>query len=256
MHQIRTSAALSSTPTDQRVPVVPESPFDAIRRVRPDGSEYWDGREYMPLLGYSKWANFTEAVDQARGVIAAEQGEQITRAEVAATSKITKNARGQNRTVPTFELSRNACYLTAMRGDSRKEEIRNALLYFAAKTREAELAQQETARPKTGAELVLQMAQELVAQEQRLASVEQAHAATAAKVAAIEGRHDWFTALGYARLHGHPTDRRYLQRVGKHATALLRAQGDEPQPRQDATFGAVNTYPVSVLERVFAEVAR
>lgn len=100
------------------------------------------------------------------------------------------------------------------------------------------------------------MVRAMRAHRQRLAAVEQAHAVTAAKVAAIEGRHDWFTALGYARVNGHPTDRRYLSRVGTLASALLREQGDEPQPRQDATFGHVNTYPTTVLERAFVGVSR
>lgn len=104
------------------------------------------------------------------------------------------------------------------------------------------------------AEMLLRMAQQHLAQEQRLAAVELEQAATAAKVQAIEGRHDWFTALGYAKLHDHPTDRPYLARVGRRATALLRDEGAEPHRRQDATFGAINTYPVSVLERAFAAV--
>jgi hypothetical protein len=94
------------------------------------------------------------------------------------------------------------------------------------------------------------------ADRRRLAALEQQHAATAAKVAAIEGRHEEFTALGYARLHGHPSGRPYLAQVGKRATALMREQGTEPHRRQDATFGAVNVYPTTVLERAFAEVAR
>jgi hypothetical protein len=100
------------------------------------------------------------------------------------------------------------------------------------------------------------MVQAIRADRQRLTAIEQAHAVTAAKVAAIEGSHDWFTALGYAKLHGHNTERTYLSRVGKKATALLKAEGREPHPRQDATFGLINTYPVPMLERAFEAVAR
>lgn len=240
------------------IPSSGQSPFDAIRRIREDGSEYWSARELMPLLGYTKWANFTDAIGQARGVIAAEQGESAAQAEIADTSKITKNVRGQKRNLPDAELSRHAAYLTAMRGDSRKPEIRAALLYFAQKTREAELASSSAVAPapQSPAEVVLAMAQQLVAQEQRLVAIEQAQNATAAKVAAIEGAHDWFTALGYATLHGHDTERAYLARVGKKATALMKADGRAPHPRQDATFGQINTYPVSVLELAFEAVAR
>lgn len=82
------------------------------------------------------------------------------------------------------------------------------------------------------------------ADRQRIAVME-------AKVAAIEGAHDWFTALGYAKLNGHPTNRPFLAKVGKRATALLHGRGEQPLPRQDATFGKVNTYPLDVLEQAF-----
>ncbi|MFJ5644105.1 phage antirepressor N-terminal domain-containing protein [Streptomyces sp. NPDC093223] len=117
-------------------------------------------------------------------------------------------------------------------------------------------ARQEVVRPQTNAELILQMAQEQVAQEQRLKVIEQAQAVTAAKVEAIEGRHDEFTALGYAKLHDFPTGRPFLQRVGIKATALMRAEGQVPHRRQDATFGEINVYPVAVLDQAFAEVPR
>lgn len=121
------------------VPPEGDSPFDALRHIRSDGSEFWSARELMPFLGYSRWENFIEAVAQARAVIAAEQGDASADSQIADSTKITTNARGQNRGVPDLELSRYAAYLTAMRGDSRKPEIRGALIYFAVKTREAEV---------------------------------------------------------------------------------------------------------------------
>ncbi|NEB92405.1 phage antirepressor N-terminal domain-containing protein [Streptomyces bauhiniae] len=98
------------------------------------------------------------------------------------------------------------------------------------------------------------MVQAIRADRQRIAAVEQAQAVTAAKVAAIEGRHDEFTALGYAKLNDLPTGRTYLQRVGVKASAFMRAEGRTPHRRQDATFGEINVYPVAVLERAFAAV--
>lgn len=240
-------------PRDQRNPSAPatQSPFDAIRRVRPDGSEYWGARDMQPLMGYSQWSKLKTPLNRAMAT-AKNQG-----LDVAANFARSGKVAGQSGpAAEDYELSRTAAYLLAMNGDPNKPEVAAAQMYFAGKTREAELAQQQTARPKTGAEMVLQMAQELVAQEQRLASVEQSQAVTAAKVEAIEGRHDEFTALGYARLHGHPSGRPYLAQVGRRATAIMREQGAEPHQRQDATFGAVNVYPVAVLEIAFAEVTR
>lgn len=130
------------------VPPESSSPFDSLRHVRPDGAESWSARELMPFLGYSRWENFSEAIDQARAVIAAEQGEVAARSQIADSTKITQNARGQNRPVSDLELSRYAAYLTAMRGDSRKPEIRAALVYFAVKTREAEVRATAPALPQ------------------------------------------------------------------------------------------------------------
>ncbi|MFJ6566457.1 hypothetical protein ACIQNU_03495 [Streptomyces sp. NPDC091292] len=230
---------------------ISQSPFDAIRRVRADGSEYWPARAMQPLMGYSQWSKLKTPLTRAMAT-ARNQG-----LDVAAHFSRSGKVAGQSGPVPEdFELSRTAAYLLAMNGDPNKPEVAAAQMYFAAKTREAELTAQEAARPKTGAELVLQMAQELVAQEQRLATVEASQAAIAAKLAAIEGHHDEFTALGYAKLHDRPTGRPYLSQVGKRATAIMREQGSEPHQRQDATFGVVNVYPVTVLERAFAEVTR
>jgi prophage antirepressor-like protein len=104
-------------------------------------------------------------------------------------------------------------------------------------------------RPATGIALLEEMVAELRAQHERVAVVE-------AKIAAIEGAHDWFTALAFAKLHGHPTNRPYLAKVGARAAALMRAQGQEPDRRQDATFGSVNVYPADVLEQAFEAVSR
>jgi len=227
------------------------SPFDAIRQVHSDGSEYWSARTLMPLLGYKKWERFADAVEQAVSVIEAEDGPLAADREASRC----REAFGRTRQVgDNFHLSRRASYLTAMRGDSRKDEVRKALVYFAVRTREAELA---TAAP-VGDDLDMLdgMLRAMRADRQRLAALEQVQAVTAAKVAAIEGTYDWFTALGFAKLHDLPTNRPYLARVGRKAAALTRQGGEEPAPRQDATFGRVNTYPASALERAFAEVAK
>lgn len=90
---------------------------------------------------------------------------------------------------------------------------------------------------------------ELRAQQARTAVLE-------AKVEAIEGDYRSFTALAFAKLHDFPTDRPYLARVGRRATQIMRARGDAPHKRQDATFGAINVYPADVLEEAFEAVKR
>jgi hypothetical protein len=44
---------------------VPTSPFEAIRRTDESG-DYWMARELMPLLEYSTWQKFEEAIQRAK----------------------------------------------------------------------------------------------------------------------------------------------------------------------------------------------
>lgn len=88
----------------------------------------------------------------------------------------------------------------------------------------------------------------------RLAALEAGQRELVARVEASEGRNDWFTALGYAKLHDRPTNRPHLAKAGRRATQIMRARGEQPHRRQDATFGTVNVYPSDVLEQAFAEI--
>lgn len=130
------------------------SPFDAIRRTRPDGSEYWMARELMPLQGYGKWERFANAIDRAR-IAAANTGVDVASAFVQVTQLpgAGKNPSEQGgRPSIDYHLSRFACYLVAMNGDPRKPEVARAQAYFAVRAREAETQQavsQPTSTPVT-----------------------------------------------------------------------------------------------------------
>ncbi|WP_432794455.1 phage antirepressor N-terminal domain-containing protein [Rhodococcus ruber] len=74
---------------------------------------------------------------------------------------------------------------------------------------------------------------------------------TEARLDAIEGRHDWYSALGYARLHGHNTNSQYLKKVGAQATSIARRQDIKPVKVPHQLFGEVNSYPAWVWELAF-----
>ena len=65
---------------------------------------------------------------------------------------------------------------------------------------------------------------------------------------AIEGKHDWFAAVGYARQAGLPTNTRYLQRLGKCAAGIARNHGIEPNRVQHQLYGVVNSFPVWIWD--------
>jgi phage antirepressor YoqD-like protein len=109
------------------------SPFDAI--MRKDGrGEYWLARELMPLLGYDKWERFEDVIERAAisaGTIGFDVDQAFSRQREEGTG-------GRPRV--DYRLTRHAAYLTAMNGDVRKDPVAAAQTYFAAKTREAEVA--------------------------------------------------------------------------------------------------------------------
>lgn len=111
------------------------SPFDTIRNVTPEGREYWSARDLMPLLDYEKWERFADAIGRAK--IAAHNSGYDVAQNFPAAGKVS-GQRGPDQA--DYHLSRYACYLVAMSGDSRKEAVARALTYFAVKTRQAEVS--------------------------------------------------------------------------------------------------------------------
>jgi DNA-damage-inducible protein D len=228
------------------------SPFDAIRRVAADGREYWSARELMVHFGYARWEHVRDGIARARAAISNTIGETAAQDHIDPGVHEIRAGKGATRDVEDFHLSRYGAYMWAMNGDPRKPEIANAQTYFAVKTREAEL---EPAKGGDDLDLLQGMLDRLRENRQRIVAVEGRQDVVDARLDAIEGRHDWFAALGYAKLHGFPADRAYLSKVGAKATRLLKRRGEEPAKRQDATFGSLNLYPADVLAEAFAATA-
>src|SRR5690606_18983801 len=134
------------------------SPFDSIRQVDDQG-EFWSARDLMPLLGYEQWRRFDDALTRA-GSAAYNAGHHPDQHFCQLRQK------GIGRPQTDYRLTRYACYLVAMNGDPRKPEIAAAQTYFAVKTREAELVQQQI--PQTYAEALRAAADK---EEQRLEEV-------------------------------------------------------------------------------------
>lgn len=82
------------------------SPSDRIRRVRPDGTEFWSARDLMPLMGYSRWENFEET-DQPDDEDRQDQGLDVDKLFLRSQEKTGGRPRDD------YELSRYAAYLVA-----------------------------------------------------------------------------------------------------------------------------------------------
>jgi hypothetical protein len=107
------------------------SPFDSIRKYTASGQEIWSARDLMKLLGYARWENFAKAIKKA--IRACENSQNLVSENFCAVIRSTDGRNSED-----YQLSRYACYLVAMSGDSEKAEIALAQTYFAVKTRQAE----------------------------------------------------------------------------------------------------------------------
>lgn len=114
--------------------------FDSIKHLNPYNVEYWEARELMSLLGYrNKWQNFVDVITKA--MVSCETTGNIVTDHFTDASKMVGIGSGAKRGVKDYYLSRLACYLIAMNGDSRKSEIAAAQNYFAVATRAHEMHQ-------------------------------------------------------------------------------------------------------------------
>jgi DNA-damage-inducible protein D len=124
------------------------SVFESIRHTDNAGGEYWSARELMPVLTYTNWRNFSDAVRAA--MKACEGSGQAVSDHFDAGVKMIPLGKGGHRQVEDFHLSRYACYLIVMNGDASKPVIALGQTYFAVQIRRAELADLTERDPLAG----------------------------------------------------------------------------------------------------------
>ncbi|WP_329336037.1 phage antirepressor KilAC domain-containing protein [Streptomyces sp. NBC_01352] len=147
------------------------SPFDRLMLLDHNGQERWSARDLHAPMGYEKWERFEVAIQRA--MAAAQNSGMDPLDHFRGASKVIQGGRWGKQNVADYRLTRYACYLIAMNGDSRKPEIAAAQTYFAVKTREAELAGKPDVSNPEGvvvlAEQYLAAARELVTTRKELA---------------------------------------------------------------------------------------
>ena len=120
------------------LPSVGGETFESFKQSNDYGAEYWSARDLQPLLGYSQWRRFEDAVKRA--ITSCEQSGNNPDHHFAGAGKMIELGKGGLRKVEDYQLSRFACYLIAQNGDPRKPEIAQAQKYFAIQTRRQELS--------------------------------------------------------------------------------------------------------------------
>jgi DNA-damage-inducible protein D len=115
--------------------------LDVKKREAPNGEEYWMGRDIQLLFGYANWQSFQTVIERAK--IACEGSGVKARYHFIDTTKVIESGKGAKLERADCYLTRYACYLIAMNGESSKPEVAAAQTYFAVQTRKQELGDQE-----------------------------------------------------------------------------------------------------------------
>ena len=95
--------------------------FEEIRKIREDGTEYWNARELSEVLQYKKWENFSKVIDRAK--LACNNSGLNIKDHFPEVRKMVEIGSNTVRELLDYELSRYACYLIVQNGDPRKEII-------------------------------------------------------------------------------------------------------------------------------------
>ena len=136
--------------TNQVIINAPHKNFEDIKKIDENGFEYWEARELMPLLEYTKWGNFVTVIEKAK-TSCSKSGQRIKDhfADVGKMIVIASGtAKQTQRQIKDYKLSRYACYLIAQNGDPSKSAIARAQTYFAIQARRQEIFEELNADEK------------------------------------------------------------------------------------------------------------
>lgn len=169
-----------------------DSTFESIKHINDYGQEFWYARELQIALEYKQWRRFCGVIDKAKE--ACKNSGYTIFDHFADIGKMVDIGSSAHREIQDFELSRYACYLIVMNGDSSKEIIALGQTYFAVKTRQQELI--ENFDDLTEDKKRLAIRGEMITHNKSLAE--------AAKMAGISDSRDYaiFQNCGYQGLYG------------------------------------------------------
>jgi DNA-damage-inducible protein D len=114
----------------------------SLQKTSQNGQPYWMGRDILSILDYREWRDFREVVQRAK--TSCENAGHFVADHFVPLLEMVDIGSGAKRERENFALSKYACYLVAMNGDTSKPEIATAQAYFVEQTYKQEAQEQLT----------------------------------------------------------------------------------------------------------------
>ncbi len=121
--------------------IATEKSFEDIKHTDENGNEFWYARELMVALGYKDWRNFSNVINKAKD--ACTNSNMNIFEHFVDVNRVLKVGNNADMSIEDISLTRYACYLIAQNGSPRKKAVALAQTYFALKTRQQELTEEE-----------------------------------------------------------------------------------------------------------------
>ena len=169
-----------------------EALFESIKHIDDNGNEFWYARELSKVLEYKDFRNFELTLYKAMD--ACKNSNNNVFDHFGEVTEMVAIGSGAKRGFRSYKLSRYACYLAVMNGDSSKKIIALGQTYFAVKTRQQELIENFDDLNEDKKRLAIR--NEMIVHNKSLAE--------AAKMAGVETSKEYaiFQNKGYQGLYG------------------------------------------------------
>lgn len=115
--------------------------FEQIKQTDENNNEFWMARQLSKVLEYTDFRNFNAVIDKAKE--ACKNSDQAIENHLVEFNEMVPIGSGAERLMPSYKLSRYACYLIVQNADPGKEVVALGQTYFAVQTRLQEILQME-----------------------------------------------------------------------------------------------------------------
>lgn len=119
----------------------PNNLFEQIKNTDENGNEFWMARQLSKALEYTDFRNFNGVIEKAKE--ACKNSDQAVENHIVEANEMVAIGSGAERLLPSYKLSRYACYLIVQNADPSKEVVALGQTYFAVQTRLQEISQME-----------------------------------------------------------------------------------------------------------------